>query len=91
MIGVELDDLPERASTRRPKLPQPPRQTERRQVSCRVQAADHGPIIGGSPPWTSPQLGTRSLWQFFGRGDFQRQATYGDVVSVPGRRDFIVL
>jgi hypothetical protein len=37
------------------ELPQLPRQTERRRVSRRVQAADHGPIIGGSPPWTSPQ------------------------------------
>ena len=35
-------------------MPQLPRQTERRQVS-RVMA-DHRPIIGGLPPWTSLQL-----------------------------------
>ena len=51
MTELSAEDLPERSATRRPKLPQLPRQTERR----RVQAADHGPIIGGSPPWTSPQ------------------------------------
>ena len=55
MTELSAEDLPERSATRRPKLPQLPRQTERRRVSRRVQAADHGPIIGGSPPWTSPQ------------------------------------